>query len=148
MTKTCLAFAALRAAGSSAPEGEDAAGAVTRELQAIAREMMDAVAGGGREVWERRLAPQVSCVDPDGTLKDRAAVLAELRPLPDGVSGRIDLSEPALTLSGDTAILTYRARETEQGFGRRLSAAYRVSDVYVRRDGRWLLLGSQATRLP
>jgi len=150
MSKTCLAFAAFCAATATAPEGEERAAnrEVAHELQTIARELMDAVAGGGRDVWESRLAPQVSYVDPDGALKDRAAVLDELRPLPAGISGRIDLSEPALTLSGDTAVFTYQARETEQGFGWERSAAYRVSDVYVRRDGRWLLLASQATPLP
>lgn len=140
--------AAVLAACMSTARDEAAPGAVASELVAIARELMDAVGGGSREVWERRLAPQVSCVDPDGTVKGREAVLAELQPLPSGVSGRMELREPALTLSGDTAVLTYHARETEHAFGRTLSAAYRVSDVYVRRGGRWLLLASHATRLP
>ena len=139
MTNTCLAFAAFC---------RDPESAVSAELQSISRRLMDAVATGGRDVWERHLAPDVAHVDPDGALKDRAAVLDELRPLPEGVSGRIDLTDPALTLSGDTAILTYRALETGQGFGRQQRTAYRVSDVYVRREGHWLLLGSQATRLP
>jgi len=140
--------AALAAACTGTPRDEAGAPAVASELVAIARELMDAVGGGGRDVWERRLAPQISYVDPDGTVKDRAAVLAELQTLPSGVSGRMELRDPALTLSGDTAVLTYHAEETEQAFGRTLRADYRVSDVYVRRGGRWLLLASHATRLP
>jgi uncharacterized protein DUF4440 len=147
MKKSCLAVAAFCAAASGSPRAEEVETSVGAELQAIARELMDAVAAGGREVWERRLAPQVSYVDPDGSLKGRQELLAELQPLPFGLSGRTELSEPVVTLSGDTAILSYRAVQTEQAFGRAVRAAYRVSDVYVRRDGRWLLLGSQATPL-
>ena len=148
MSKRCLALAAVCAATSAALSGEaesSSAAAVAAELQAISRELMDADRVGNREVWERHLAPQVAYVDADGSVKDRATVLAELRGLPPGFKGTIDVVEPSVTLSGDTAILTYRALETEQVFDQEVGAVYRVSDVYVRRDGRWLLLGSQGT---
>jgi hypothetical protein len=44
------------------------------------------------------------------------------------------------------AILSYDANETETIFGQNLSARYHVTDTWLRRDGNWQIIASQAHR--
>ena len=44
------------------------------------------------------------------------------------------------------ATLSYDANETETIFGQNLSARYHVTDTWLRRDGNWQIVASQAHR--
>jgi len=47
---------------------------------------------------------------------------------------------------GETAILSYDANETETIFGQNLTARYHVTDTWLRRNGEWKIVASQAHR--
>src|SRR2546425_12522300 len=44
------------------------------------------------------------------------------------------------------AILSYDANEAETIFGQKLSARYHITDTWLRRDGTWQIIASQAHR--
>jgi hypothetical protein len=47
---------------------------------------------------------------------------------------------------GDVAVLSYDANEAETIFGQKLSARYHITDTWLRRDGNWQIVASQAHR--
>jgi ketosteroid isomerase-like protein len=118
------------------------------EIKRIAQELLDAIAPGDKAVWERYLDDAFVMTDEEGNVSTRKAFLDALRPLPQGFSGSIQLSDPVVRLSGDVAILTHLDLEEETIFGQELHARFRSTDTYVRRDGRWKLLASQVMVIP
>ena len=46
----------------------------------------------------------------------------------------------------NVAVLSYDANESETIFGQKLSARYHVTDTWLRRDGEWQIIASQAHR--
>lgn len=83
---------------------------------------------------------------PDGELVTKDEYFAELK------SGNLNhtstrVDELSVRLFGDTAIVT--VIETEEGTyrGSDISGSYRVLDVWLKRDGRWRVVATQATRM-
>lgn len=55
------------------------------------------------------------------------------------------VSEPRVRIYGDTAVLTARVTNTAHHLGRRFDADEWTTDVFVKRDGRWLCALSHIT---
>ncbi|HEX2185585.1 MAG TPA: nuclear transport factor 2 family protein, partial [Chloroflexota bacterium] len=55
------------------------------------------------------------------------------------------VSEPRVRVYGDTALWTGRVTNTAHHLGRRFDADEWTTDVFVKRDGRWLCVLSQIT---
>ncbi|MFE3447573.1 nuclear transport factor 2 family protein [Nonomuraea sp. NPDC059194] len=55
------------------------------------------------------------------------------------------VNQPRVRVYGDTAILTGRITNTAHHLGRRYDADEWTTDVFVKRDGRWLCVLSQIT---
>jgi hypothetical protein len=117
-------------------------------LRAIAQRLLDGVAVGDTALWGRYLAPEGRFTDEEGVTRDRAALLAEMRPLPTGFSGRIVVVDPKVLALGATAIISYDGAETEIIFGQTIATRYHMTDTYVRREGRWLMVASQTSVYP
>ena len=60
--------------------------------------------------------------------------------------GAIKIVNVISRIIGDTAILSYDANETETIFGQNLRARYHITDTWLRRNGQWQLIASQAHR--
>src|SRR5262249_7585156 len=86
-------------------------------LQAATQALMDAVAKGDAAVWDRTLAADMVYTAEDGAVKDKAALLAELQPLPPGITGTIEVIEFRARDYGDFAVATWVADEHEVYFG-------------------------------
>lgn len=81
-----------------------------------------------------------------GATMDKAAELEVI------ASGRIqykraDVSEASVELLGDTAIVFSRLRLLAVVNGTEVTNPFSVTEVYIRRDGRWLLATMAFTRL-
>ena len=76
----------------------------------------------------------------------RAKLIADITPLPAGYSGTIKLDRVQSRIYDNVAILSYDANETETTFGQKLRARYHVTDTWLRRDGNWQIVASQAHR--
>jgi ketosteroid isomerase-like protein len=87
--------------------------------------------------------------DPDGLVWDKARDLANLT---SGSAARLSaykLDETRVHMYGDVAVVT--GRNTIKGVFERVysdvSGAYRFTDVFVKRNGRWQCIASQASRI-
>ena len=94
-----LAFCLIGASSEAAQPGEAATEA---QLRAITQEVMDAIAPGHAAVWDRYLDERLIHVDETGMVRGKRELLAELKPLPPGLIGRIEVDRFRMQLHGDT----------------------------------------------
>ncbi len=93
------------------------------------------------ERFDEILADDFLCSNPDGTLIDRSAFLAQTaRPV---TIANLEAHDVNVRLMGDFAIIHARTSYTLPD-GR--PGAGRYTDVWARRDGRWLAVSAHVTR--
>ncbi len=93
--------------------------------------------------FEEILAEDFLCSNPDGSLVDRQRFLARTgRPV---AISSLEAHDVNIRLMGDFAIIhartTYRGPDGRPGSGR-------YTDVWARRQGRWLAVSAHVTRSP
>jgi len=116
------------------------------ELLRRTQELFDSVASGNKEPWKKYLAEDAIYFDEKGRNMDKAALVADIAPLPPGYSGTIKIAKATSRIFSDTAILSYDLDETEAIFGQNLTARYHETDTWVRRNGSWQIVAAQAFR--
>lgn len=146
-TTAILLTAALATAVATA-RAEEAPAATRAEIVSITQALMDALAPGKAEVWQRVLADDAVVVDEFGRKQDKAEAVKSVTGLPPGMSGSIELRDPLVHVYGDTAVIDCEAYEQETVFGQKLVVRYRFMNTYVRRDGAWKLVAMQDVTLP
>jgi ketosteroid isomerase-like protein len=92
--------------------------------------------------FDEILADDFLCSNPDGTLVDRSAFLKQTA-LPVTISG-LAAYDVIIRLMGDFAIIHARTSFTKADG--QLGAG-RYTDVWARRDGRWLAVSAHVTRI-
>jgi hypothetical protein len=134
---------ALLALSPVAPARAAEAGPETvRFFQETEQSLMDAIASGDKAAWERVLDPDFVITTEEGELIARDAFLKGLRPLPEGLKGRITVKELTVHEYPAFAVVRYLSDEWESVFGQEIGVLYRTTDTY-RRDGpSWRLLAS------
>ncbi len=131
--------AAGQTPGGLAP-GADAAADIGRAL----RERLDAHGRGDAEAWGRYVADECVC-----GLSTKAELQQEIRTRPSGVRIWIgDVAGLEVRVHGDAAAVRYRATEFTSIGTQRVGVALVKAETFVRRDGRWLLLGGAETIVP
>jgi uncharacterized protein DUF4440 len=121
--------------------------AITQEeLVRQTQELFDAVVPGNKEPWQKYFADDCIFADEKGRNLNKAQLIADITPLPKGYSGTIKVAKPQSVIHGDTAILSYDLNETETIFGQKLTARYHVTDTWLRSNGGWQIISSQAMR--
>ena len=116
------------------------------ELVRRTQEIMDAVAKGDRQPFEKYFAADSMVSDEKGRSMDKKAFVEDQSPMPPGYSGAIKVVGPQSRILGDTAILSYDLDETETIFGQNLKARYHATDTWLRRDGEWQIVAEQVLR--
>lgn len=134
------------ASGGVAPAAQTSAPAdgAAAEIGRALRERLDAYGRGDAEAWGRFVAEDCVC----GT-STRRALQAEVAARPAGVkiwSGEV--TELEVRVQGDAAAVRYRVTDFTEIGTQRVGVALIKAETYVRRDGRWLLLGGAETVLP
>jgi ketosteroid isomerase-like protein len=137
----CRVVLALVMLGIAAPAlaAADDGAILRRQVQ----ELVDAVTYGDAKVWDKYLDPQVVFIDETGEVSDKPALLAQIKPLPQGISGAIKAEVVELRFFGDTAIMHVDDHESENYFGHALKAEYRSLQTWRRTDTGWKLIGAQ-----
>jgi ketosteroid isomerase-like protein len=91
--------------------------------------------------FDRHLSPDFMNSNPDASLVDRAAFLAQIA-RGAGVSN-IEAHDVLIRVIGDLAIIhartTYKTPSGKEGGGR-------YTDIWSRREGRWVCVAAQVTR--
>jgi len=110
-------------------------------LTALNRDYIQSVQVGDVQRFEEILADDFLCSNPDGSLVDKNQFLAQTaRPVT--ISG-LTAEDVEVRIIGDVAIIhartSYTTADGEQRNGR-------YTDVWARRDGRWLAVSAHVTR--
>ena len=116
------------------------------ELVRRTQELYDSIVAGNQTPWKKYFADDCTFSDEKGRTFDKTKLVADITPLPKGYSGAIKIVNVISRIIGDTAILSYDANETETIFGQNLRARYHITDTWLRRNGQWQLIASQAHR--
>ncbi len=135
--------AAVGASGASHTAASTAA-TLARATQAL----VDAIAPGERSVWEHYTDPAFVSVTEDNEVKTRKQSLDDLKPLPSGYSGWIDVQEFQCRDFRTFAVTTYVMDEHETVEGHALHARYRGSDTWRATSAGWRLVASQVYAVP
>ena len=141
------------ATASPVPEKFDPA-AIEAEVMKLSREWLVAAQTRNPEAVRRVVADDAILHYPDGTTATKAD---EVRLIEAGAvtADSWDMPESKVTvLNADTAIITGRSslkngkyKDPNSTRPIDISGEYRFLDVYARRDGRWQVVASQATKL-
>jgi Domain of unknown function (DUF4440)/Domain of unknown function (DUF3471) len=120
--------------------------ATRQELLRRTQELYDSLVTGNKTPWKKYFADDCTFSDEKGRTFDKTKLVADITPLPAGYSGAIRIDNVISRIVGDTAILSYDANETETIFGQNLKARYHITDTWLRRNGNWQIIASQAHR--
>jgi hypothetical protein len=113
------------------------------ELRRIVQEMLDSVAPGNVEVWQRYLHERVIHVDETGAVRTKKELLAEFTPLPPGLVGRMALDGFEIQTHGEVAVVAYEIQEHLDYHGQILRSRFRVNDTWLKTGQGWRLLAEQ-----
>ena len=110
-------------------------------LTALNRDYIHSVQHGDVQRFDEILAEAFLCSNPDGSLVDKKQFLTQtVRPVT--ISG-LSVEDVRVRILGDVAIIhartSYTTADGEQRNGR-------YTDVWARRDGKWLAVSAHVTR--
>ena len=110
-------------------------------LQRLNRDYIRSVQTSDVRRFDEILAEDFLCSNPDGSLVDRAGFLAQTaRPV---AISNLEAHDVRVRIMGDVAIIhgrtTYTLPDGRAGSGR-------YTDVWARRQGRWLAVSAHVTR--
>ncbi|HJW40162.1 MAG TPA: nuclear transport factor 2 family protein [Rhizomicrobium sp.] len=109
--------------------------------------LMDAVTAGDVRVWPGLLDRRFTMIDENGVISNYDQSVAQVTPLPKGISGSILVTEWKVAFFGDTAVSTYLDDEHEDFHGQRLHALYRSTGTWLKDGGAWKLIEMQTLAL-
>jgi ketosteroid isomerase-like protein len=120
---------------------ETAARSDVATLEQLNRDYITSVQNSDVRRFDEILADDFLCSNPDGSLVDRKAFLAQTaRPV---TISNLQAQDVLVRIIGDVAIIhartTYTLADGRAGSGR-------YTDVWARRDGRWLAVSAHVTR--
>ena len=111
------------------------------ELTALNRDYIHSVQHGDVRRFDEILAEDFLCSNPDGSLVDKNQFLAQTaRPMK--ITG-LSAHEVRVRVLGDIAIIHARTKYTTANGEQRNG---RYTDVWARRDGKWLAVSAHVTR--
>lgn len=127
-------------ARSQSPATDDAA--AETELRAITQSLLDAVAPGDTAVWSEYLHPRLVHMDENGKIRSRAELLEVLKPLPAGLTGRIEIDTFGVQVHGAAAVAAYDVQEYLDYHGQPLRSRFRAVDTWLKTDDGWRMIGA------
>lgn len=110
------------------------------ELRRVTQELLEAIAPGNVAPWQRALDEGFVHLDENGVVRDRAAFLAELQPLPPGLVGRIEIDKWTAAVHGDTVVAVYEIQEYLDYHGQQLRSRFRSMDTWMASPQGWRLI--------
>jgi ketosteroid isomerase-like protein len=110
-------------------------------LEQLNRDYISSVQSSDVRRFDEILAEDFLCSNPDGSLVDRAGFLVQTaRPV---TISNLEARDVKIRIMGDVAIIHARTTYTMSD-GRAASGRY--TDVWARRNGRWLAVSAHVTR--
>ncbi len=117
--------------------------AVVRQLETIEEQLASTWKNHDCAGWSALLADDWSVMHIDAKVITKAEAVGMCRTGP-SITSTVD--QVKVRSYGDTAVVTGRTKATVSGATPQ-TVTLRFTDVFVRRDGRWIVVASHATRL-
>jgi ketosteroid isomerase-like protein len=117
-----------------------------QEIRAMERQWNTARVKADVATLDRILAADWTVTHGDGTINTKAEYLADLKSGARQFSADVKEDELSVRLYGDTAVAAGLSDSKVTYHGKPSGGALRFTRVYVKRDGRWIMIVSQATR--
>ena len=136
-----LALSTLVVPNHARAQSPDAA-ATTRELTDIVARLGAAYKSGDCDGWGALLAPDWSVTHISGQVIAREEAMRSCK-MPEVKIDTMASDDLSVRAYGDAAVVTGRTTASAGG----QTVVLRFTDVFVRRDGKWLAVASQATRV-
>jgi uncharacterized protein (TIGR02246 family) len=140
---TMLVVAAIAAAPANAAPP---AGGAESEIRALEKQWNDARVKADVASLDRMLAPDWTVTHGDGTMNTKAEYLADLKSGARRFFADVREDDVAVRFYGDTAVASGTSDSKVEYRGRPSGGPLRFTRVYVKRDGRWLMIVTHATR--
>jgi hypothetical protein len=116
------------------------------ELVRRTQELFDSVAPGNQVPWKKYFADDCMYFDEKGRNMNKAALVADVTPMPPGFSGSIKIEKVQSHIERNVAVLSYDMDEKETIYGQELTARYHATDTWMRRNGQWQIIAGQVLR--
>ena len=123
--------------------GQPADAATARELTEFEARLATTYKSGDCDEWGALLAPEWSVIHITGAEIKKADAIRTCKS-PDTRIDSLASDNIVVRAFGDAAVVTGRTTAAAGG----QTVVLRFTDVFVRRDGKWLVVASQATRVP
>jgi ketosteroid isomerase-like protein len=107
------------------------------------QQLCDALTNGTPAVWDKFLDAEVIFAEEDGSYKGKAGMIEEVRPLPKGLGGAIQVELLSYHEDGDTAVALFRQHEIERYYGQTIHASYLTNTVWKKRPDGWKQIAGQ-----
>ena len=117
---------------------------VSADLKRMTNELLDAVAPGDVDVWKRYTHDRLVYVSENNTQLTKAQLLEELKPLPKGLIGELEVGTWSAEVYEGVAVTSYVADERLDYHGQDIKSRFRMTDTWIRTDAGWRLIASQA----
>lgn len=116
------------------------------DVKKVELEMAQMIVHADWDQYLPHLMDDYALSDRNGVIQNKAALMAALR---DGKEKVLDLAPEELSIRvyGDTAIVTGHFTMVQRRNGRVDTFFSRQTDVFLKRNGKWLLAGSHATNV-
>jgi Domain of unknown function (DUF4440) len=144
--RCALTIAAIAIAGTLASATQPADD-LSATLQRQTQELLDAIPRGDRAPWIRYLHESMIYAAEDGSVKNKAQLVDELRPFPKEIWGRIHIRQFRSVRHQSAAVTNYLIDEEEGYFGQVIGAQYLVTDTWVETPAGWRLVATEALAL-
>jgi ketosteroid isomerase-like protein len=117
---------------------------ISQTLQAIERTWLNAEKNHDTATFEKLVADDWIAITPDGKRQTKAERAAEIK------SSDLEsttLGEMKVRVFGDTAVVTGSDDEITMKDGKKSTDHYVWTDVFVKRNGKWLAVASQTAQI-
>ncbi len=121
----------------------DAQSRVEAELRRNTQALLDAIAPGDTATWNRLLDARVIQVDENDVVRNKAEILANLRPLGPGLVGHLAIDDFHVAQFADGAVVTHEDDEYLEYHGQVIWSRFRMTDTWARSADGWRLIGEQ-----
>ena len=138
-----LVLAAAMPVQAEQPKADSDA-AISQTLQAMEQAWLDAEKNNDAAAFEQIVADDWIAVNPDGKSQTKAERAAEIKTA-HVVSAT--LGDMRVRVFGDTAVVTGTDDEITMTDGKKSSDHYVWTDVFLKRNGKWLAVASQTAQI-
>jgi ketosteroid isomerase-like protein len=138
-----LVFSIAVAVHAQLPKGDSDA-TTSQTLQAMEKAWLNAEKNHDTATFETIVADDWIAINPDGKRQTKADRAAEIK-----VSHTTSAAMGGMKVRvfGDTAVVTGSDDETTMEDGKKFSSHYVWTDVFVKRNGKWLAVASQTAQI-